>query len=259
MPFAERSVRADGFDIRYFEAGEGPPLVWLHGAGGLRLMHAHELLAEAHRLIVFELPGFGESPVNDRTQSMPELAATMRAALAELGLERCGLWGQSFGGKLALWMAAQESDRFDALVLSSPAAIGIEGAELPPPERMGALLYAHPERLPDLVPFPPEVEAKQRALVGRVMGPPRDTALEEEMRRLDVPTLVLFGTEDRLTPPELGRLYRELLPRCHFVIVYDAAHSIYADRPEAFAAIVEEFLERRDEFVVRRESALLYP
>jgi pimeloyl-ACP methyl ester carboxylesterase len=79
------------------------------------------------------------------------------------------------------------------------------------------------------------------------------------MRGLEVSTLVLFGTEDRLTPPELGRIYRELLPSGHFVIVYDAAHSIYDDRPEAFASLVGDFLEHREEFVVRRESGLLYP
>jgi pimeloyl-ACP methyl ester carboxylesterase len=259
VEFAQRSVRADGFEISYFEAGEGTPLVWLHGASGLRLTYAHQLLAGAHRVIAFELPGFGQSPANERSQSMAELAATMRSAVAELGLERCALWGQSFGGKLALWMAAQEADRFDALVLSSPAAIRVDAGPLPPPEEMPRLLYAHPERLPDLTPVMPEIEAKQRALVGRLIGPPRDAELEDAMRRVDVPILVLFGSEDRLTPPELGRLYRELLPQCHFVIVYDAAHAIYADRPEAFAAIVEEFIERREEFVVRRESALLYP
>ena len=95
--------------------------------------------------------------------------------------------------------------------------------------------------------------------MGRLIGRAREPELEDAMRRLDVPTLVLFGTEDRLTPPELGRRYRELLPRCHFMIVYDAAHAIYADRPEAFAAIVGDFLEHRDQFVVRRESGLLYP
>jgi dienelactone hydrolase len=83
--------------------------------------------------------------------------------------------------------------------------------------------------------------------------------LESAMRELHVPTLVLFGTEDRLTPLELRRHYRELMPDAHFVIVYDAAHAVYADRPEAFAAIVADFLEHRAEFVVRRESGLLYP
>ena len=56
MSFTERSVSADGFEIRYLERGDGPPLVCFHGAGGLRLSRAHELLTERHRVIAFELP-----------------------------------------------------------------------------------------------------------------------------------------------------------------------------------------------------------
>ena len=263
MTFVERFIEADGFEIRYLEAGDGPPLVCLHGAGGLRISRGHELLAASHRVIAFEVPGFGQSPVNDRTGSLRELAQTMLDAVTALGVDRFGLWGISFGGKLALWLAVQNPERLDALVLASPAAIlrgpGLHPPPLPPPEAMPAFLYAHPERQTDAVPFPPEIEAKQRALVGRLIGPPRDPELEDAMRTLEVPTLVLFGTEDRLTPPELGRIYRELLPQCHFVIVYDAAHAIYADRPEAFTAIVTEFVARREQFVVREESGLLYP
>jgi pimeloyl-ACP methyl ester carboxylesterase len=259
VTFTEGLVQADGFEIRYLEAGVGPPLVCLHGASGLRLTPAHHRLADSRRVIAFELPGFGSSAVNDRSRSLPELAASMRAALLALAIERCGLWGQSFGGKLALWMAVQEPERFDALVLSAPAAIRLNAGPLPAPEEIRALLFAHPERQPKLDPPPPETEAKQLALVERLIGPPRDQELEDAMRGLDVPTLVLFGTEDRLTPPELGRHYRELLPQCQFVIVYDAAHAIYGDRPEAFAAVVGDFLDRHEEFVVRRESGLLYP
>lgn len=257
--FEERSVHADGFDIRYLEAGDGPPLACFHGAGGLRLSRAHELLAERHRVIAFEAPGFGESPANERSASMPELASTMIAAVDALAIDRFALWGQSFGGKLALRAALQASDRLDALVLTAPAAIRQGSGELPPPEQLPLLLHAHPERRPAFALSSPEVDAKQRDLVGRLIGPPRDTELEDAMRELRVPTLVLFGSEDRLTPPELGRIYRELLPDCHFVIVYDAAHAIYDDRPEALAAIMADFVEHRDQFVVRRESGLLYP
>lgn len=256
--FEERTVHADGFDIRYLEAGDGPPLVCLHGAGGLRLSRGHERLAERHRVIAFEAPGFGTSPVNDHSDSMADLASTMTAAIDALGIDRCGLWGQSFGGKLALRLAIQAPERLDALVLSSPAAILLGSGDPPAPAGLATLLHAHPERRLETTPLPPDVAAKQWELVERLMGPPRDAELEQAMRELHVPTLVLFGTEDRLTPPELGRIYRELLPDCHFVIVYDAAHAIYDDRPDAFAAIVSDFLEHRDQFVVRRDSGLLY-
>ncbi|HZQ35962.1 MAG TPA: hypothetical protein VFD32_08520, partial [Dehalococcoidia bacterium] len=65
--FAERYVEADGFRIRYLEAGSGRPLVLLHGGGGLTLGRAQALLAERCRVIACEVPGFGASPVNERS------------------------------------------------------------------------------------------------------------------------------------------------------------------------------------------------
>ena len=84
--FTEGYIEADGFRIRYQEAGQGEPLVSLHGAGGMRLYRSHALLAEQYRVIVFEVPGFGSSPANERSQSMPELARTMAQAMTNLAL-----------------------------------------------------------------------------------------------------------------------------------------------------------------------------
>src|SRR6266508_3474325 len=148
--FTEGFVEADGFRIRYAEAGQGEPLVCFHGAGGMRVSRSHELLAEQQRVIVFEAPGFGTSPVNERSSSIQELARTMAQAVANLGVERFNLMGNSFGGRLALWLAIQQPARIQALVLAAPAAIRPEGtqrAAVPPEERLG-LLYAHPERHP---------------------------------------------------------------------------------------------------------------
>src|SRR5256714_15196460 len=107
MSFAERFVEADGFRIRYMEAGQGTPLVHLHGAGGLRLNPAHELLARQFRVIAFEMPGFGQSPENTRTQSMPELASTMARAIENLRVGTFHLLGTSVGGKTGLWLGGQ--------------------------------------------------------------------------------------------------------------------------------------------------------
>lgn len=261
MGFVERTVSADGFTIRYVEDGDGPPLVCLHGAGGLRLSRSHELLARTRRVIAFEAPGFGDSPANERSASLRELAASLLVAVDALGLDGFDMWGTSFGGKLALWLAIQAPDRLGALVLAAPAAIRLPGMRLPEsPAELAAILYHHPERLgAPPTPLAPEVADKQRALVERLFGPPRDLELEAAMHELAVPTLVMFGTEDRLTPPELGRHYAELLPHAHLMLIYDAAHALDADRPEAFAALVTDFLEHREQFVVRRTSGLLYP
>ena len=259
--FREGWVAADGFRIRYLEAGEGSALVHLHGAGGLRLTPAHELLSRRFRVVAFEMPGFGDSPENTRTRGMPELAATMGKAAGELGLDSFALWGTSFGGKAALWLAAQEPTRVTALVLEAPAAIRPAGGAPPSgtPEEIARRLYAHPERIAPAPPPDPAVQDKNRRLVMRLFGPARDADLETRLKDLAIPTLVLFGTEDRVIPPEFGRLYRELMPNAHLVFVYDAGHAIGAERPEAFAEVVSDFVERHEAFVISRAATVIHP
>jgi pimeloyl-ACP methyl ester carboxylesterase len=259
--FSEGHVEADGFRIRYMEAGHGAPLVHLHGAGGLRLTPGHDLLSRQFRVIAFEMPGFGRSPENTRTQDMPELAATMARAVANLGIESFNLMGTSFGGKTALWLAVQQPQRVLALVLEAPGAIRPKGLEPPSgsPEEIARRPYAHPERVAPLPTPDPTIQEKHRRLVMRLGGPERDTDLERQLAGLATPTLVLFGTVDRVIPPEMGHLYKELMPNCHLVFVYDAGHIISTDRPEAFTEVVADFLERHEAFVISRTPTVIHP
>ncbi len=259
--FTEHHVEADGFRIRYMEAGEGTPLIHLHGAGGLRMTRAHDLLSQHYRMIVFEMPGFGRSAENTRSATMADLASTMAAAIANMKIHRFNLYGTSFGGKVALWLAAQQSERVLGLVLESPGAIRPVGHAPPSgsPQEMARLLFAHPEKLPPLLPPDPAVQAKTRALTSRLRGPDRDAALEAQMRGMATPTLVLFGTLDRLMPPAMGRHYKELMPNCHLVFVYDAGHEMSTERPEAFAEVTADFLDRHEAFVISRTVTVIHP
>ena len=259
--FREAHIEADGFRIRYGTAGDGPPLVHLHGAGGLRLTPGHDLLSRQFRVIAFEMPGFGTSPENDRSRDMAELGVTMAKAAAALGLDEFNLWGTSFGGKAALWLAAQQPTLVRALVLEAPAAIRPEGGAAPAgsPEEMARLLFAHPERVAPLPTPDPAMRAKIARLTARLRGPARDPDLEKHLKTLAVPTLVLFGTLDRMIPPEMGHFYKELMPNAHLVFVYDAGHAIATDRPEAFAEVVSDFLERREAFVISRTATVIHP
>jgi pimeloyl-ACP methyl ester carboxylesterase len=259
--FTEGFVEADGFRIRYMEAGQGTPLVHLHGAGGLLLTSGHDLLSRQFRVIAFEMPGFGQSPENTRTRDMPELASTMARAADKLGLDDYNLIGTSFGGKTALWQALQHPDRVTALVLEAPGARRPEGFEPPSgsPEEIARRLYAHPERVARPPTPDPAILEKHRRLVTRLGGPARDDDLEQRFCELTAPTLVLFGTLDAVIPPEMGRLYKELIPNSHLVFVYDAGHVISADRPEAFTEVVADFLERHEAFIISRTETVIHP
>jgi pimeloyl-ACP methyl ester carboxylesterase len=259
--FREKFVDADGFRIRYLEAGTGTPLVHFHGAGGLHLYRSHALLAQNYRVLLFEVPGFGESAVNERSQSVEDLGRTMAEAVTRLGINQFNLMGNSFGGRLALWTALQVPERIQSLVLVAPAAILPENHTRPQnlsPEERFKRLFAHPERV-DLPPvLSPEVVAKQNTFTRRIVAPSRDE-LEARMAGFQRPVLVVWGTDDRMIPSEMGRVYVEKLPTAFLVLMYDAGHEADADRPEAFADLVTEFIERGAGFVVNNRSGVVHP
>jgi len=261
MPFTEEFVDADGFRIRYLHSGVGDALVHIHGAGGMRLTPAHELLSQNFRVIALEVPGFGQSPANERTKSMADLGRTMNQALASIGVERYVVWGTSFGGKVALFMALDKPGAIEALVLESPAAIRPEGhvRHRGTPEQHANLLFAHPERQPPPPPLDPAILKKQEALVARLRGPNRDPALEDRLGEIEAHTLVLFGTDDKMIPSEMGGIYKEKLRNCNFILVYDAGHAIGSDRPEAFSSLVSDFLARGERFVVSARPSVIQP
>ena len=84
--FVEHHVEADGFRVRYLTAGSGEPLVMLHGAGGIELNPAHDLLAREFHVHVVEMPGFGDE-ANTRTSTLAELADTVAATASVIGLD----------------------------------------------------------------------------------------------------------------------------------------------------------------------------
>ena len=257
--FHEKFVEADGFRVRYLEAGSGPPLMHIHSAGGLRINRAHELLAGSYRVIALEVPGYAAGAPNQRSTSIMELGATLMRVAHAIGLERFNLWGTSFGGAVAFWTACAEPESIEALVLEGPGLIPpVEWPPINTPEELHQYTYAHPERLPMAPPLDPELRNQRRALLAR-LEPFSGEDLERRMAELDVPTLVIFGTGDRLTPPELGRVYAERMPRCQLVLLYDAGHDSAGERPEAFADLVADFLRRREAFIVTEKSALLHP
>ena len=85
------------------------------------------------------------------------------------------------------------------------------------------------------------------------------TELERRLPQVATPTLVLFGTADRLDAQQTGRLYAETMPNGHLVFVYDAAQAIGRDRPEAFAEVVVDFLERHEAFIISRTPTVIHP
>ncbi|WP_460062509.1 alpha/beta fold hydrolase [Streptomyces sp. YKOK-I1] len=261
--FTTHSVEADGFTVRYHEAGEGVPLVVLHGAGGPALSFALDLLAERFRVLLLEMPGFGEQP-NDRHRSLAEMAATVDAVTAALGLDAYHLLGTSFGGAVATFLALEHPQRLVSLVLEAPATFR-EGETRPspdlPPDEMRRMFRRNPERVPAWRPPDPAGMARSWPLVGRLLGalPHRDERVVARLAECQVRTLVVYGDCDGVIPPENGRTFKAAMPNCNFVLIHRAAHDAQADRPEAFADLVGDFLSRGWAFLLPEESTLINP
>lgn len=257
--FVERSIDAAGFAVRYFEAGSGPVVLCLPGAGGPKLTFALDKLAERFRVIVLELPGWGAQP-ND-VADFDGLAAQVAEIATALGLDRFHMMGTSLGGACALHFVTLFADRVESLVLEAPAKFresSADPAQLEPAAFVKAF-RSHPERSPQMAPPDPAFMARVWPTVMRLMG---DGSVGEFATRLaDVPTrtLVLFGRNDGIINPINGRTIRRLMRNSSLQYVYDAAHDIQCDRPEAFADVVGDFLERGMQFLINAQDGLINP
>jgi pimeloyl-ACP methyl ester carboxylesterase len=185
----------------------------------------------------------------------------MARAAAQLGLGKYALVGTSFGGRVALWQALQSPQQVDLLVLITPTAMVPEGYTIPSvaPEQIGKLMFAHPENAPARLPMDQASVAKEMALVQRMKGTSRDMALEEKLGEVQAQTLVVFGTADKVVQPAMGRMFRERMPNCHYVLVYDAGHAVAAERPEALTNTITDFLDMRETFIVSRRDGRINP
>jgi pimeloyl-ACP methyl ester carboxylesterase len=251
-------VRAGEAEIAYRVVGDGPPLVYLHGAGGLRWGAALDGLAARFRVYGLELPGFGRSTLPDSVNGIPQAAALVATAMETLGNgERMHLIGTSLGGRVAAWLAVQHPERVDRLVLESPAAF--RPPELPPlssypPDELRRRLYGNPEQAPPT--DDPAVRQQQFRVMARLtQNEPWDHALEARLPDIQAATLVLFGTQDGLIPPEMGHVYKEAIPESYLVYVFQAAHAIQWDRPDAYVDLVSDFLTRGEAFLVPRTAS----
>jgi pimeloyl-ACP methyl ester carboxylesterase len=257
--FIERTVDAAGFTVRYLEAGDGPAVLYLPGAHGPVLTFALDLLAERFRVIVLELPGWGAQP-ND-VADFDGLADQVGEIATALGLDRFHLMGTSFGGACALHFITRFADRVESLVLEAPAKFRestTNPSELTPDAFITAF-RTHPERLPQMSPPDPAFIERVWPTVERLMGDGSDDGIAARLADVPTLTLILFGRNDGIINPINGRTLRRLMRNSSLQYVYDAAHDIQSDRPEAFADVVGDFLERGMKFLINDQDGLINP
>ena len=257
--FQEGQVEADGFRINYREASHaqgGAPVVLLEGVSWFS-GQLQAALAQQYHVVGLQLPGFGASPVNTTSRTVKDLADTTARAAAQVAGEGYTLVGSSFAANVALWQALRWPDRVEALVLISPRAILPQGGPLTGAPEQTARLLAHPDQALPVVDR--EVLAKELDLAQRLEGSGHDAEGEYRLGEVQCPTLVVFGLKDRTVADGAASVYRERVPNCNVSIVYDAGHLILADRPQALISVVADYVERRETFIVGRQSSVINP
>ena len=256
MAFESRTARLPSGALPYRVAGDGPPVLYLHSAGGPRATAGLELLARGRRLYVPVIPGFDDTPLLDSVSTMRDIGRLGAEFIDGVIGEPADVIGQSFGGWAAPWLALDRPDSVGLMVLECPAGFRPPGH--PPPATDPALrlrqMFAHPDRRPPET-RPEATLARNRKMLHRYHGSEtRDEALVDRLGEIETLALVLLGTRDGRMPRESVQLLKDRLPRAFLVYVYDAAYSIETDQPERFANLVEDFLQRGEAFIVNQPA-----
>lgn len=277
-----RWVDVGGISTPYLVAGEGTPLVLLHGVGvnSRDWSWVLPLLSQSHRVYAPDLYVLGLEDPESADLSPPGSAAFVRKFLDALGVDRCAVIGHSFSGATAVRLALSDPERVSKLVLASSTGLGrgihpngvsaiLPGlgdaatnlAKSPPGSLTRVtgrlfLLFARPDRAPPrwiaeqirLPMIPGFLDfglAAARAQIGPT-GQLEEESVLERLPRLQMPTLVLWGAMDWLIPVWHARRATERLARGRRVIIPDCGHLPHVERPDRFSELVLDFLKRTE-------------
>jgi pimeloyl-ACP methyl ester carboxylesterase len=247
-----------GVDIDVWEGGDGPPLLFLHGAGGFRPGPAYlDLLRRHRRVIAPSHPGFGLSGLADWMDRPDDIAHLYLELLDRLNIGQLDIMGASFGGWIAAELATMQPQRLRRLVLVAPAGVKTgsrEELDIPdifalPADAVQQMLYVNVEKFhADPVSMTDEelrVMLRNRESFALFAWEPylHNPKLPHRLHRVSCPTLFLRGAHDGLISAEYMARYAALLPGARIVTIPDAAHVPQLEQPEAFAATVLSFLQ----------------
>ena len=269
-----------GRRVYAIEAGDGKPLVLLHGSGPAALLFLPllERLKDV-RAIAVDRPGFGLSDPIDRPLEGYRAYAidTVTRILDALGVGKTALLGNSTGGAWALWYALTHPDRVTRLVLVGAAPL-LPGTRVPPPMlAVAAPPIGQPPSMPapsretvvqtmgvmgeadTIVTYPDQIDAlvatgsdmlasatslgELRAMISPTGWQPGLAIRPEELRQLTVPTLLVWGENDPLGGADVARMTAATIPHA-LLEVLSAGHAPWLGHPDRVATMVSDFVRR---------------
>jgi pimeloyl-ACP methyl ester carboxylesterase len=258
MSFEESAYRVGSSNLRALQAGEGSPVLFLHGAAGVGPWGPfYEALAKRHRLIAPVHPGFGPGEAYPAWLStVSDMARFYVDMLREAGLEKVHLVGSSLGGWIAAELAALERTRLASVTLIAPAGMIVDEHPIPDmfswtPEQLVRNVY-HSEAIANLVMSRPMSDDERAALMAsraatgkliRAMNA-GDHSLPDRLGSISAPVQIVWGDDDRITPSPYASLWEKAIPGARLDLIADCGHLPHIEKPGETAALVGRFIEQ---------------
>jgi pimeloyl-ACP methyl ester carboxylesterase len=271
----QRWVTIDGRRVNVIELGSGPPVVFIHGLSGSWQNWLEQLpvFAREHRVIAFDLPGFGASQMPREKITISGYGRFVNALLDELAVSSAAVVGNSMGGFIGIELAIRFPERVERLVLVSAAGLSIEYlrneralavlgtienrlaaysgwlasrsdalARRPGARRMIFGIVAHrPDRLPGPL-VAEQVRGSGKPGFLPALDALTDYPIRDRLGEIACPTLIVWGAEDKLVPARDADEFARLIPNSRKVVWQQTGHVAMLERPAAFNALVQAFL-----------------
>lgn len=248
---AERTLELAGNNVRVLQGGNGEPVVILHhSTGNVGWLPFFEHLAERFAVTVPDMPGYGQSERPEWAREPRDLAILLNELLDRLDLEQVTLVGLGFGGYVAAEMATMNQNRLKRLVLIGSAGLQPEKGEIADQMMVDFHEYVRAgfrsdeayERVfgAELDPSVKELWDFSREMTARLTWKPYmfNRRLNHTLREVRVPTLLVWGSEDKIVPPECAEQFARILPNARAEIVQGAGHLVEYEEPERIAKLI---------------------
>jgi pimeloyl-ACP methyl ester carboxylesterase len=248
-----KTVSTEHVAVQYLEGGEGQPLVFLHGAGGMTLQDPFlAKLAERFHVHAPFLPGYGESQEAPELRDMLDIALHTWDVVEALGLKDPILVGHSMGGMIAAEMAAVQPNDVTRLALICPAGLWLDDHPIPDffstlPFEMPALLFhdavagaammtagrdvADPNFLQTYL----VTNARQLGMAGRILFPIPERGLSGRLYRVKARTILVWGDSDKLIPPVYAQEFKHKIAGSQLVSIPEAGHMVIFEAADQVA------------------------
>ena len=254
-------LRAGDARVRAVVAGKGEPtLVLIHGFGDhlMTWRAVFDRLATRHRVIAFDLPGFGVSEKPDGKYTLDAMTERVRALVASQRGPLI-LVGHSMGGEIALNVALSEPDRIPALVLIAPAGfdVGLAGMADSMTERRAQLIAIWEAARSSILPvhdpqwlgepsdrrsYDPSFDPAYRASTSAVLEDFDFQGIGRRAKDYRRPVLLIWGSADPVVPLRIADSVRAVLPCTRLEVLDRAFHRPQVERPDTVAALIESFV-----------------